>query len=74
MRIDSKAWARLVTDAGLDEGRVSVVRDLMLDGEGADGSPPLLEHVRADRFSLAPEHATELAFIMSRVDLGRRGR
>jgi len=72
VRVDSKAWARLVTDAGLDEGRAPIVRDLMLDGEGADGRPPLLRRTGADRFSLAPEHATELAFILARSGKGNR--
>ncbi len=63
-RIDSKAWKRLVDEAGLDEGRASIVRDLMLTGDGT--SPPLLARVSGDRFTLAPDRATELAFILAR--------
>lgn len=71
-RIDSKTWGRLVADAGLDAGRVSTVRTMLLEGDAV--SPPLLALVGADRFTLAPEHAAELAFIVSRVDAGKRGR
>jgi len=71
-RIDSKGWGRLVADAGLDERRMSTVRDRMLDGDGV--SPRLLERTGPDRFTLASEHAAELEFIVSRVDSGRRNR
>lgn len=72
VRIDGKAWARLVADAGLDAGRASTVRTMLLEGDGV--SPPLLAKVGGDRFTLAPDHAAELAFIVSRVATGRRAR
>lgn len=63
-RIDSNAWQRLVTEAGLDSSRVARVRDVLIDGDGV--SPPLLARVSPDRFTLAPCHGAELAFIMAR--------
>lgn len=63
--LDAKAWAMLVDEAGLDRGRVSVVRSTLLEGDGV--ARPLLERVGPDRFTLANDHASELAFIVSRV-------
>jgi hypothetical protein len=72
VRIDSKGWARLVDEAGLDETRAGVVRDRLLEGDGV--SPPMLAVASADRFTLASEHALELAFIVSRIDSRKRNR
>lgn len=71
-RIDSKAWSRLITDAGLDERRAPTVRARLLEGDGV--SPPLVSSIGADRFTLAPEHETELSFILARAASGRRDR
>ena len=71
-RVDSKTWGRLVADAGLDDGRVSTVRTMLLEGDGV--SPPLLAKVGADRFTLASEHGAELAFILARSSSATRKR
>lgn len=72
VHVDAKAWARLLEDAGLCAARLPVLRDGMLGGDGT--APALLERVGHDRYTLAPAHAAELAYIREGGSLRVRGR
>lgn len=62
---DDKKWRGLLYDVGLTADRLSALRTILLEGDGA--APPLLERVTPNRFTLAPAHSAERAFILART-------